>query len=175
MERTIKTLEVFVSTTLLNDGTSPTQQRFDLVDYEDKDCFMNAATDAMVAITDQPNPQLVFTSLDDSFNASGLLTENDINEGVWFLFKRPDSAISVYEAYCSCFETADYTLKAQLYDISTSYFGCYDDDEALIEAYLQHHQLPYEPLTMVMTNLDLPAMADMIKSEIAYHEDHFFI
>ena len=175
MERTITTLEVFVSTKLLNDGTAATQQRFDLINFINKDYFIHAATESMAAITGQPNPELVFTSLDDAFGASGLIAENDIDEGVWFLLKTPDTGISIYEAYCECFETADYTLKAQINDISTSYFGCYDNDEDLVEAYLQHHQLPYELLTMVMTNLDAPAMADMIKSQAAHHKDHFFI
>ena len=174
MNKTLTTLELFVTTKLFG-GVANTQQKFDLVNFEYKDQFILEAQKSMEAITGQPNPDLIFTSLDDTLNATGLISEDDISENLWFLFKNSDTDESIYAAYCECFETADYTLKAVLEDIATSYLGHYDDDEALVEAYLQHHQLEHLPLAMIMNNLKMDGMAKDIKADLAYSNNHFFM
>lgn len=187
MKSTLTNLEVLVSTKRI--GSDPTvQQKFNLANFNDKDRFIHVATETMTEITGEPNPELVFELVEGALSdtdleeAAVLITETNIDENLWFLFKKPYSDVSVYSAYTECFEIADYSItciladiSTILADISTSYIGHYDDNEALVEAWLQYHQLEYLVIATIMKNLNIDAMANDIRNDVACHDNHFFM
>lgn len=180
MKSTLTNLEVLVSTKRI--GSDPAvQQKFNLANFNDKDRFIHVATETMTEITGEPNPELVFELVEGALSdtdleeAAELITETDIDENLWFLFKKPYSDISVYSAYTECFEIADYNITCTLADISTSYIGHYDDNEALVEAWLQHYQVEYLVIATIMKNFNIETMANDIRNDVACHDNHFFM
>lgn len=180
MKSTLTNLEVLVSTKRI--GSDPAvQQKFNLANFGDKDRFIHVATETMTEITGEPNPELVFELVEGALSdtdleeAAELITKTDIDENLWFLFKKPYSDVSVYSAYTECFEIADDSITCTLADISTSYIGHYDDNEALVEAWLQYHQLEYLVIATTMKNLNIDTMASDIRNDVASHNNHFFM
>lgn len=180
MKSTLTNLEVLVSTKRI--GSDPAvQQKFNLANFNDKDRFIHVATETMTEITGEPNPELVFELVEGALSdtdleeAAVLITETNIDENLWFLFKKPYSDVSVYSAYTECFEIADYSITCTLADISTSYIGHYDDNEALVEAWLQYHELEYLVIATTMKNLNIDTMANDIRNDVISHDNHFFM
>lgn len=180
MKSTLTNLEVLVSTKRI--GSDPAvQQKFNLANFNDKDRFIHVATETMTEITGEPNPELAFELVEGALSdtdleeAAELITETDIDENLWFLFKKPYSDVSVYSAYAECFEIADDSITCTLADISTSYIGHYDDNEALVEAWLQYHQLEYLVIATTMRNLNIDTMANDIRNDVISHDNHFFM
>lgn len=166
---------VFVTSYALgNEYGFATGKWFDLLDYADKEQFLEAATSYIGTLGDH-SPELCFPDFECNFKSLELIDESYISENVWQVFALEDYEFDVLVAYTDCLGVW-YDFDELLEKAQNNLVGEYESDIDYAEQYLEdtgvidsddHH-------SFLMDYIDMEALARYLTQGLYESNGYYF-
>lgn len=146
---------------------------FDLADFEDKDGFIEAATEYAQEVLGDHDPELCFADYESGFGDMDLIHESGISSQVWEVLGLDDHELKLLSIYAS-WQGERITDVANMLDRAQSlYAGQWDSErDYALERLEEGGYLKGLP-DVVRYNIDADGVADWFMQDM-YHEDGYF-
>ena len=177
MSKFIRSFEVFATSKTLGDTEAyPIQEGvwLRLEDYPSKEAFIADATKKVAVLTGEKNPTLFFLDWDFN-NSEGLISENDIDEQLWYLMTISDTTLDKILAYRELFGcNDDETYEQSLVKADKQYVCHFDSVADMATHYLENAELEDNLLSVILPHVNLESLGASLLQDMKECDGYYF-
>ncbi|WIF22001.1 antirestriction protein [Shewanella phage vB_SbaS_Y11] len=168
------TASVFVTTYGVgNEQGFATGKWFDLTDFDDKDEFIDAATEYAQEVLGDDDPELCFADFEAGFNTRNLISECSISDQVWEILTLNAHEMKLLFIYAEWQGERITDAHDMLERAQGLYAGQWDSEEDYASDRLSETGYLENLPDIIRYNLDMEGIADWFMQDM-YHEDGYF-